>query len=305
MIHGDEGRGKKRTAVLCLSVHSILGAGVETMKKRALSHQKTEQQMNYKGLSHVTRFLLGILPKSFYEGNDALFDAFISFLTKDLQKLALEGLTGPDGQKYYAAVVSCKGDWPWLHKVGKLTRSFYNQPKRESSKKECVGICHWCLAGRDAYPFEDLAMGAEWQFTMGIEKPWLQQPPILDHCTHDPTFPETFFWPDPWHSWHLGEGRHFVCNILKMLEPLTPGRNADLRVDRLFEIYTEYCSKERRQCYASKFSQALFGLKANDYPQGSWTKGNFTTSLVKWLASYLESLRNTFQPGSLLEKAEA
>ena len=33
MLHGDEGRSKKRQGVLCMSCHSVLGRGVKTRKK--------------------------------------------------------------------------------------------------------------------------------------------------------------------------------------------------------------------------------------------------------------------------------
>ena len=34
MLHGDEGRSKKRQGVLCISCHSVLGRGVQTRKKK-------------------------------------------------------------------------------------------------------------------------------------------------------------------------------------------------------------------------------------------------------------------------------
>ena len=260
-----------------------------------------QQQMNYTGSTHCTRFLLAALPKSYYEGSDKTFKAMLDFLSRDIGKLSKVGITGPDGLQYYVAVVSCKGDWPFLHKIGGLTRSFYNQPKQAEAKNPCVGICHLCLAGRPGIPFEDVSGACEWQYTLGIEPPWKEVPIALNHLTHDPSFPELFFHPDPWHSWHLGEGRSLACNAIKLLLEITPGRNADLRIEFLFKEYQSFCRETRIQCYCTKFSENLFGLSANDFPSGGWTKGNFTTSLIRWLASYLQKSRNLFSPGSLLE----
>lgn len=303
MVHGDEGRSKKRLPVMCLSCHSALGLGVTTRKKRSFEAMQGEQQMNYTGLSHCNRFLLAVLPKNYYEQPSKTFHNLMEFLARDIEYLSKEGVCGPDNLQYHVATISIKGDWPFLHKVAGLRRSFYNQPKQAQSKKPCGGICHLCQAGQPLIPFEDLTQSCEWQYTMGIDPPWAQRPIVLDHLTHDPTFPEIFFHPDPWHSFHLGEGRNLVCNVIKLLLEITPGRNVDERLELLFDSYKRFCARARTQAYCVKFSENLFGLKASDYPSGSWTKGNFTTSLVKWLAVYLHQERNNFQPGSLLVKA--
>ena len=304
MLHGDEGRSKKRQGVLCISCHSVLGRGVQTRKKRNLAAMQETQQMNYTGATHCTRFLLSVLPKFYYDQTDKAFHSMVDFITRDIGNLTKKGVAGPDGLSYYVAIISIKGDWPFLHKVGGLRRSFYNQPKRSEAKKACVGICHWCQAGQPGIPFEDLSPNCEWQFALGVETPWVEQPIVLKNLCHDRSFPESFLHPDPWHGHHLGEGRNFVCNIMRLLLDITPGRNVDIRLDTLFNEYRSFCQRAHTQCYCTKFTENLFGVKSpNDFPNGSWTKGNFTTSLVKWVASFLQSKRNIFHPGSLLEKA--
>lgn len=37
-----------------------------------------------------------------------------------------------------------------------LNRSYRNVPKAASSKSDCTGICHMCLAGRPGFDFEDV-----------------------------------------------------------------------------------------------------------------------------------------------------
>ena len=307
MMHGDEGRSKKRAGVLCVNCHCVLGTGVQTKKKRKLADLIGEQQMNYSGASHITRLLLSVLPKFYYDQTrtDHVYESLMDFLSADIGNLVRTGVTGPDGLQYYVAMISCKGDWPFLHKVAGLNRSFYNQPKQAQASRACSGICHLCLAGRPEYPFEDLSPSCEWQFSLGVERPWIREPVLLKNIPHDESFPELFFHPDPWHSWHLGEGRNLVCNAMKLLLEITPGRNVDVRLEYLFGQYKSFCSRERTQCYCTKFTENLFGLTATDYPSGSWTKGNFTTSLVKWVTAYLHDQRNNFLPGSLHVKLDA
>lgn len=300
LIHGDEGRGKKKQGVLIVNAHSILGKGVATKRKRKPG---TEQGMNYSGSTFCTRFVLGVLPKSWYEENDDAYFGLVDRLADDFSTLATTGITGPDNQRFWAATLYCKGDWPFLLKVGHLWRSFHNAPKKESSRTPCTGVCHLCDAGVPDVPYEDLTMKGEWVFTQGTTVPWTQYPDLLASCPHDRSFPATFFAPDPWHNWHLGEGRALVANCMKLICPLADGSNMDQKVDSLFEDYKAYCKQNRRQVYASRFSANMFNLIGNEFPSGSWTKGNFTTSLVKWLDHWLNSRRNTFEDGSLLMKA--
>lgn len=221
LVHGDEGRGPKRQAVMCLSAASILGQGVATKSKRG--NRSDVQLMNYIGHTFITRFLLGILPKKAYENCPAAFHQFVRKFAEDLRCLATDGvISSITGQTHYVAVLHIKGDWPFLAKVGELTRSFSNQPKQASSQKPCTGICHYCLAGRPDIPFEDMSMDAEWQFSVGVERPW-KSTPVIFKIPHDDTFPESFLAADPFHTWHLGEGRNFVANCVAMMLEQAPG----------------------------------------------------------------------------------
>ena len=298
LVHGDEGRGKKRQGVLILNAHSILGRGVIAGRKVAI--RTSDQSMNYSGHPLCSRFVLGILPKSMYEADERCYFSLVNKVCEDFATLSVDGVSGEDGSKYYAAVLFCKGDLPFLHKVGRLWRSFYNAPKRESSAKDCTGICHLCDAGIPTVPYEDLSMEGEWTLTCGTTDPWLFYPEMLENCTHLKNFPAAFFTPDPFHCWHLGEGRNFVSNCIRMVLPFVAGNNIEDQLDALFEDYKRYCAQHKRQAYASRFNQQLFALTGTDFPHGSWTKGNFTTSLVKWMAHYLNSKRNSFPEGSML-----
>lgn len=297
LLHGDEGRGAKRQGLMCLSVAPILGRGVATRSKKGAPNRSDRQLMNYVGHSFATRFLLGVLPKKAYENNPDVFQRLVSILASDFKKLATDGVTSPiSGEKYFVGVLHIKGDWPFLAKIGELNRSWSNAPKRATSRKDCTGICHYCLAGRPDYPYEDLMMDAEWQFSVGIEKPWVETPAVFT-IPHDASFPESFLAADPFHTWHLGEGRHFVANCVKLMMREAVGTNVDVKLDWLFNDYKQFCRSCSRQCYAARFNANLFRI-GNEFPTGSWTKGNFTTSLVKWVNHFMNARRNSYPADS-------
>lgn len=302
-LHGDEGRGQKKQATMVFSCASILGYGVETRnfsksktKKRARESGIEKQQMNYVGDTWVTRLVLAVLPKKAFEANDAVLHSLVEVLAKDMRKVAENGVQCPvTGLRYHAAILQTKGDWPFLCKVGKLARSFYNAPKRAHG--QCTGICHLCLAGRPNIPAEDLTPDGVWQFTVAEEEPWKYPLPSVLIIPHDNTFSANFLVYDPWHCWHLGEGRGFIANCVRCFLDYAPASNVDDKCDWLFQDYQTFCKREKRQAFTTRFNKNFFNL-GNNYPSGSWTKGNLTTSLLKWCKHFLESRRNSFPPGS-------
>ena len=42
--------------------------------------------------------------------------------------------------------------------AGRLVRSYRNVAKSASSRKDCTGICHRCLAGRPGWDFENVLL---------------------------------------------------------------------------------------------------------------------------------------------------
>ena len=308
MIHGDEGRGRKKTAVMIINVQSCLGFGVATAKRKHGAEQRgprMDQEMNYVGHTYTTRFMLSCLPKATYSDSKVFYD-MLEALSEDLSLLATDGLVGLDGKTRWFAPVACKGDMPFLVKAGRLERSFYNQPKHGDAKnrKQPVGICHLCQAGQVDTPFEDLSLTADWIYTQGFQCPWKSLPEMLQNCCHNTDAPETFFHYDPWHCWHLGEGRGLACNAVALILDVTPGANLGDKIDALFADYKHYCKLRSLQVFVSRFTKDMFGLTGSDYPAGSWVKGNFTTSILKWICDYLTSRKNSFQEGSLLAKVD-
>ena len=96
-----------------------------------------------------------------------------------------------------------------------------------------------------------------------------------------------------------------MANAVQLTLDFVDGDSVDQQLNLLYLDYKQYCKRNSNQVYALRFTKELFSLNKNDYPTGSWTKGNLTTSLVKWVAYFFRSKRNTFAEGSLHMKLAA
>jgi len=67
-IHGDEGRGFKRSGVMILSLQGAIGRGSKPFQKRhpIRSIRKIKMGVNLQGSSFNSRFLYAAMPKRFY-----------------------------------------------------------------------------------------------------------------------------------------------------------------------------------------------------------------------------------------------
>ena len=124
LLHGDEGRSLKKSAILIVACHSVLGYGLTTS---SASCKKEPHKLNYQRPTWTTRFLNAVVPKVYYshEDGDRCFQQILGAVAEDLRFLYEHGVQGPHGTHYYC-VVNIVGDWPWLVKSGCLGRSFHN-----------------------------------------------------------------------------------------------------------------------------------------------------------------------------------
>lgn len=263
-------------------------------------HLKSAQLLNYEGHTFTTRFVHALIPKEFYHDSPGNFEKILAYLSTNARSCAEVGVEF-EGRTFWACFVGCKGDMPFLVKAGRLERSFYNLPKQPTSKKPGRGICHLCLAGTAGVMFEDSSDGASHNLTVGEVAPWTTRPSMLVNA-HDVSLPESFFQFDIWHCWHLGEGRNLVCTGMALfLDDVVQASSIPEALAQLFDDYCSFCQRARRQRYLLAFRKDFFHLEASNFPRGSWTKGNLTTSLVKWMVDYLDRHAEQVQPGSLLE----
>lgn len=80
LLHGDEGRSKKRQPFLVLNLHSPLGRGTEPGIKAAAKRKYIKMLPNFRDRSYTNRFMIAALAKGSYTGDNA--PVFVSFCWK-------------------------------------------------------------------------------------------------------------------------------------------------------------------------------------------------------------------------------
>ncbi|CAE7666683.1 unnamed protein product [Symbiodinium necroappetens] len=133
LIHGDEGTHYKRSGIMIVQWQSVFGKGTsllgrEAFADRLLGESNAKAFVNQRGVTFTTRFLLGVLPK----------DLPIEDYAQTPEVL----------DQFFAHIVEAT--------AGKLQRTFRQGPKAASSSKPGKGLCHYCLAGREGYDWEDM-----------------------------------------------------------------------------------------------------------------------------------------------------
>ena len=224
VLHGDEGRGKKRTPVMVVNTHSLIGAGCRSSAawhEEAPELRKASMAVNLAGCSVATRFLAFVMLKSAY-GKDACYlNAMFDELINDLVKLQTTGVL-VEGERWHLAVIGAVGDLQFFAKLCKLTRSYVHIAKR-SGQQAKNGICHLCLGGTAGVSFEDFGDNPAWYATQGREEPWHSTPNLIRRLHVDTSNVAGFLRPDIWHCMHMGAGKNFMSSAVSEWLPHLPG----------------------------------------------------------------------------------
>lgn len=306
LLHGDEGRSQKKSAILCVAAHSALGFGLSTSKadKKAYLAMK----LNYEQPTWTTRFLLSVAPKFLYsdddddEENTAAFQDLLRHLSKDLRMLWEDGLVGADNERYYFIVIYVMGDWPWHLKAACLGRSFHNAAKRASTTSIPKGICHFCLADLPGHPWEDWQNeNPKWMETINTTSPFLRVPAVLEELPHDVSDQPGFFPFDLFHGWHIGAGKSFLSSAIVALASshLYDG-SKEGRLEAVSKDFQDWCRANRHNPTLKRFTLQNVGWVGNSYPSGSWSKGATTTSIMKFFVSKCETHSNELSEDAIL-----
>ncbi|CAE7610801.1 unnamed protein product [Symbiodinium sp. CCMP2592] len=303
VLHGDEGRGRRRQAFFVLSWHSCLGRG-STLALRNKSLKKVRKPylkmgLNLKGHSYTTRFVTGVLPKSLYSDSDQSFFDLLAAAYDDAKLLSTEGVQYGAGERRWMVMLRTTGDWPFLAKAGCLQRTFANAVK--SVNQASTGVCHLCEAGFPHAPLEQIGTRRpSWMHTVSASSPfgsWPEAGRILD--THEQL--AQHFAYDIFHTFHLGVGRTFLGSVIALLSDLEIG-NIDQRFQCLTEKYRTWCASNHRSTIVTKLTKDLITWETTtDYPKGGWYKGALTTNLMEWV----ESLEGTTTDPLLVSAFEA
>eukprot|EP00438_Fugacium_kawagutii_P000785 Skav229119 [mRNA] locus=scaffold92:800766:813847:- [translate_table: standard] len=301
--HSDEGRSKKKAPIFILSTHGALGRGTQAYlragKQKAPIHRNS-MGMNFIGHSMSTHMIFTCLLKAVMDKNPGCLEQLITSYSEDLKSLLLEGVTSKDLTKQvWVCHLGTKGDLPALVRVGNLQRNFYRAPKAKASKKPAVGVCHYCLAGKEQrapdgssnnfspYLFEDLSANPAWLSTTFQEVPWDHTPEILNGVPLGTVPAESFFCADLWHCFHLGVAKHWVASsfitVIECLD-IPDTSSVEQKFQWLNSTYQEFCQRHGRCGWVKQLDRDFFNWpSSNVCPIGSWNKGSTSTHLMKYL----------------------
>lgn len=291
LIHGDEGRSRRRSAIMVLSWHSILGRGTgpqhRSAKTAKLNKMYDKLLPNFMGHSYTTRYLLACLNKAAYNfGNEYIFDEMMEVICGDLEFMATTGVRNRYNQRYWMVMLHICGDWPFLGKSGNLTRTFNNITKKAGANRREApkGICHICRAGQDDVPYEQIQTRRPvWLQTVHTQNPFATDPPFLrlDHVPNQAADIWTF---DLFHSFHLGVGRNFVGSVLAMYSQLELAGNVEERFELLSDRFRSFCSQSRLGCVLKRITkESIQWPTTGCFPSAGWHKGAVTYALMKFI----------------------
>ena len=290
VLHGDEGRGRKRAAFMVISWHSLLGRGTAPGKderKATGTRPFAKLEPNFLGHSYTTRYLLAALnKKSYTDENDHSWGALMDNIAKECAFMVETGVCDKMKRQYFGVMVHVCGDWPFLQKSGNLTRTFNNIEKRANAAnpQPKKGICHLCEAGKDGVPFEQLSTSRPiWMRTMFKDPPFRDTPPFVDLPHVQGQAPSIFAY-DIWHCWHLGVGRNFVGSMLAVYSNLEQGGNVDERFDALTIRYKSWCSSNHESHILNRLTKEVIQWpNTKHFPTATWHRGDLTRIMMRWI----------------------
>ena len=283
LIHGDEGRSRKKNAIFVLSAHSILGRGCNTNPAEAAVY--ASQKLNFTLHTWATRWLMGVLPKGFYDQDDdqdSFFQDYLQVFVQDLLEIYDKGIYSVTGEKHDFVVLNTIGDWPFLAKAFSLSRCFANVSKHPTSRKPATGICHACLADHPGYPWEDFSENPAWRQTINQESPFNGSPALMS-LPHDRANPPSFIGQDCFHAWHLGAAKQFLASCLVLLVHTFAGSSIPKRFEAMSSHFLDWCKRRKVNPNIRKITRETVGWPSRaDYPNAAWSKGSTSTAVLRW-----------------------
>ena len=320
-VHGDEGRGKKKTAYLVVSFETPFGSTARTttactcsqyLRRRpdlptfgVCNESLLEPEVlntcramftNYRGHSFLSRHLLFGLSKSTYKRNPHVVQRLLEETADGFRRLFEEGMQIPGGPRLYAAVVGIKGDFDFHAAYFNLERCYSKVATRHG-----IGyICHACNAasgtlrpGLDCSAFEDFQDEPEWCRSLFKKRPWSNVPPLATIPYDSQGAQERMLIPDPFHVVKLGIARDVIGGILILLcrkeffdfEGST--RNLDDRLERAQSSFLLYAAVNHERPCLRGFTRAFFHLKNRLSAPWANAKGSDAMILLRWLKWFI------------------
>ena len=330
-IHGDEGRSIKKTSYLVLSLQSAIGGTARDTKPCTCADalrarpdlptfgtadvtlppeaRKLVQHMytNYKGHSFLSRFLPFGVGGWIYKKNTHVLYKLFEELVQAFEDLFTTGILLKSGERFYGAIVGCKGDMDFFAKYFDLQRSYSKVIARNLGF-----ICHECLATAGAqsqHGFEDFGEEPAWAQTQFTARPWSTNR-LLANLPCDAATPERMLKSDPFHVVKLGLARDLIGGMVVVLarkgfwDHDGCSREFKLRWERAHSYFVMFCQVSRLRPGVRAFTKEYFHVK--NFLSAPWSnsEGSDSMILLKFMAWFLRlNLKEPVVPGyeSLLQ----
>ena len=316
-IHGDEGRGKRKTGYLVLSFETPFGSTPREKGSSCSCAQHLQEHpelpsygssrddllepsvveackkmhTNFRGHSYLSRFLLFGLSKTTYKSNPHVVRKLLEEAAAGFTRLFHEGIS-VDGAPMFAALVSIKGDLDF-HTI------FFNLERCYSKiiTQHGIGrICHMCNAatgtiapGADATRFEFFEDEPGWVPSLFQSRPWSVEAPLAGVPFDQHGAQERMLAPDAFHVLKMGLGRDLVGGLLIILirkgffdyEGST--RNLEDRLERAHNWFILWSKVHSEKPNLRGFSKIFFHMKSLLSAPWSNSKASDTLILLRWL----------------------
>lgn len=312
LVHGDEGRGKRRTNTFILFLETPFGLGEPLSSASSRKRKRRDQsgcappqkhlekfkqgrnveqptwyksvlgmRTNTKGNCFLQRWPLVVVPGVVYKAHPTLLYEIHKLVGLQLKALYYEGFHGPNGRSFFGSIIGIKGDMKYHTQVGKLTRSYEHQGVIRD-----LPCCHECLGGTPTIPWEDCSERPIWEASMFTTRPWddAASPPLLS-VPFDRGAPEEIFRKDPFHIGKVGVMRDVIGSILFWCVELGYFGQGDVptKLQSAHGSFRLYCHSTGQHPSLRSFTKALFMYKSRKSFPWSNTKGSDSVLLLKWI----------------------
>ena len=307
-LHGDGARTLKKQPLEVVSLEAVWGLNScdfedqgdcgckgPHSKVRVVSHSGNPavQKVNSKFHSYLTKFLIFAFASKKYDKLPGLLKELLQQTSADLAQACEQGVV-VKGQRFFFAVLGCKGDLEYHAKTGLLTRSYQNV-----GTVNAIPCCHLCEAGSANLFYEDMSPKAPWISTRFTSFPWSETPPFapipFEDWHADGGRAPLFFRHDPFHVFRLGIARNFIGSCLVLLasmgkfdDPDLPTKDIQKRLGLAWDHFRLwYESHGARPSGIKSFSKdKLHFPTKNSFP---WVgcKGSDSVLLLRWLSFWL------------------
>ena len=266
------------------------GKAVKSVDEKHLKVAR-KQLTNFKGHSYLSRFLIFGVGGWVYKKEPQIVDFLMEELAANMRILFEEGVLLENGERFFGALVSIKGDLDFHEKYLRLTRSYSHL-----GSKNKIEICHLCKGGHRDFPFEDYAEAPAWASSASLlaSRPWNEnnRAPLTD-IPYDANTPELMIGHDTFHVVKVGIGRDVIGGVLIFLvrkgffDMVGSSSNLPDRLDRAHACFSLWCQVERHSPGLRSFSKSFFNIKNMMSAPWCSSKASDTRLLLIWIAWFL------------------